>query len=136
MSDLQHVAADLGYDLRAAAWLRANVAPFGPQEPPDDPRIYNRRREDGTYPPLSSFFDAAVRAPEPSDRLPLGAPVVFPNGVHGVVVDYSTLSSQRYEIAWFDRHFWRVNRKCFDRSQFEVYTGSAADADRSPASAA
>ena len=24
---------------------------------PDDYRIYNRRREDGTYPPISGFFD-------------------------------------------------------------------------------
>lgn len=33
------------------------AAGLGVQEPPDDPRIYNRKREDGTYPPLSGFFD-------------------------------------------------------------------------------
>lgn len=29
----------------------------GPQEPPQDPRIFNRRQTDGTYRPLSEFFD-------------------------------------------------------------------------------
>jgi hypothetical protein len=33
---------------------------FGPQQPPDDPRIFNRRQVNGTYRPLSDFFDAAV----------------------------------------------------------------------------
>lgn len=75
-------------------------------------------------------------AVSPAERLPLGTPVVFPNGAQGVVTGYSALSRQRYEIAWFDRHFWRVNRRCFDRAQFALYTGSAADADRSPAPAA
>jgi hypothetical protein len=33
---------------------------MGPLEPPDDYRIYNRKQADGTYPPLSKFFDDAV----------------------------------------------------------------------------
>lgn len=37
----------------------ATAPQLGPQEPPDDYRIYNRRRPDGTFPPLSGFF--AVR---------------------------------------------------------------------------
>jgi rRNA maturation protein Nop10 len=35
-------------------------AGLGPQEPPDDPCIFNRKQADGTYPPLSKFFDDAV----------------------------------------------------------------------------
>ena len=34
---------------------------FGPQEPPQDARIYNRRRADGTYPSTLEFFDKAAR---------------------------------------------------------------------------
>ena len=30
---------------------------FGAEEPPDDPRIFNRKQEDGTYRPLSEYFD-------------------------------------------------------------------------------
>lgn len=33
----------------------------GPLEPPNDYRIFNRRRADGTFPPLSEFFEQAVR---------------------------------------------------------------------------
>ena len=33
---------------------------IGPQEPPNNPVIFNRRRPDGTFPPLSEFFDGAV----------------------------------------------------------------------------
>lgn len=91
MTDLQHVAADLDYDVRAATWL-------------------------------------AQHAPTLADRLPLGTLVVLVNGAQGVVTGYSTLSSQRYEIAWFDRRFWRVNRRCFDRAQFVVYDGAAENA--------
>ena len=29
----------------------------GPQEPPQDPRIFNRRQADGNFRPLSGFFD-------------------------------------------------------------------------------
>jgi hypothetical protein len=35
---------------------------FGPIEPPNDPRIFNHRRPDGTFPPLSEFFDKAIPA--------------------------------------------------------------------------
>jgi len=34
--------------------------PYGPQEPPQDKRIYNRRREDGTFPPLKDFFNRDI----------------------------------------------------------------------------
>lgn len=30
---------------------------FGLQEPPDDPRIFNRKQKDGTYRPISEFFE-------------------------------------------------------------------------------
>ena len=33
---------------------------FGPQEPPQDPRIFNRRQADGTFRPLAEFFDREV----------------------------------------------------------------------------
>jgi len=33
---------------------------MGPIEPPDDYRIYNCKQADGTYPPLSKFFEDAV----------------------------------------------------------------------------
>lgn len=29
----------------------------GPQEPPDDPRIFNRRQADGTFRPIKEFFE-------------------------------------------------------------------------------
>lgn len=47
--------------LRAAHAVGFTDAVIGPQEPPADYRIYNRRRPDGTFPPLSEFFDEAVR---------------------------------------------------------------------------
>ncbi len=53
-------------------------------------------------------------------RLPLATPVRFSNGVEGVIVQQSSCSSKRYEVAWFDRHFWQVRRRWFDREQFEV----------------
>lgn len=34
---------------------------YGPQEPPKDDRIFNQRHEDGTFPPLTDFFDGAAR---------------------------------------------------------------------------
>ena len=36
---------------------------MGPLDPPDDYRIYNRKQADGTYPPLSKFFDGATEQP-------------------------------------------------------------------------
>lgn len=47
--------------LRAAHAVGFPNAVIGPQEPPSDYRIFNRRRPDGTFPPLSEFFDEAVR---------------------------------------------------------------------------
>lgn len=145
MTDLQHVAADQAYEQAAAAWLRANV---GARVTVTDPDTGKPRP--GTVQEIHAGSGAvrvaidqktmhdwfSLEALTPADRLPLGAPVVFPNGVYGVVVGWSTVSCERYEIAWFDRRFWRVNRRCFDRAQFELYTGSAADADHSPAPAA
>ena len=32
---------------------------FGVQEPPNDPRIFNRIQADGTYRPLSEFFEVS-----------------------------------------------------------------------------
>lgn len=29
---------------------------LGPQEPPDDPRIFNRRQPDGSFKPMAEFF--------------------------------------------------------------------------------
>jgi hypothetical protein len=42
-----------------APWLmeEAQISYFGPQEPPQDYRIFNRRQPDGTFRPLSEFFD-------------------------------------------------------------------------------
>lgn len=41
--------------------LTPKVARFmGPLEPPADYRIFNQKQADGTYPPLSKFFDDAV----------------------------------------------------------------------------
>jgi len=34
---------------------------IGPQEPPNDYRIFNCRRADGSFPPLSEFFETAVQ---------------------------------------------------------------------------
>jgi hypothetical protein len=34
---------------------------FGPQEPPDDPRIFNRKQADGSYRPLAEFFNGDDR---------------------------------------------------------------------------
>ncbi len=33
---------------------------YVPVEPPDDYRIFNRRQPDGTFRPLSSFFDSVT----------------------------------------------------------------------------
>jgi len=35
----------------------AGVTPLGPQEPPSDPMIYNRRQADGTFRPLAGFWE-------------------------------------------------------------------------------
>ena len=32
------------------------MQPLGPQEPPQDPRIFNRRQPDGSFRPVSEFF--------------------------------------------------------------------------------
>ncbi len=40
--------------------LHELISTFGPQEPPQDYRIFNRKQADGTYRPLSEFFDSAV----------------------------------------------------------------------------
>lgn len=40
------------------AGLRLVEIVLGPQEPPSDPMIFNRRQPDGTFRPLAEFFDA------------------------------------------------------------------------------
>jgi hypothetical protein len=45
-----------------ACKARAELAPM-PFEPPNDPRIFNRRQPDGTYRPLSHFFEGAENWP-------------------------------------------------------------------------
>jgi hypothetical protein len=35
----------------------ADLPELGPQEPPNNPMIYNRKRADGTYPAFEGFFD-------------------------------------------------------------------------------
>lgn len=42
------------------AQLDALLAETGPKEPPADPRIYNRRQPDGTFPSVAAFFDQAA----------------------------------------------------------------------------
>ena len=43
---------------------------LGPQEPPEDYRIFNRRLPDGTRRPVSEFFDraATVECPDCKER--------------------------------------------------------------------
>ena len=35
---------------------------MGPQEPPEDPRIFNRRQADGSFRPLEEFWDRDLAA--------------------------------------------------------------------------
>jgi len=49
----QHKALQIVLDVASAQ----TPAEFGPQEPPQDYRIFNKRQADGTYRPLSEFFD-------------------------------------------------------------------------------
>ena len=49
-----------------ARWSCAFVAALvrlssGPQEPPQDPRIFNRRQADGTFRPLDKFFEGPTK---------------------------------------------------------------------------
>ena len=39
------------------AYNLVNSIAYGPQEPPQDYRIYNRRMPDGSFRPLAGFFD-------------------------------------------------------------------------------
>ena len=43
---------------------------FGPQEPPNDYRIYNRRRSDGSFPSVRAWFERAADALEPEPSIP------------------------------------------------------------------
>ncbi len=64
-----HIAEKLGYSsemtgnvsedtLKVLSILdRIESLIAGPQEPPADHRIYNRKQADGTYRPLTDFFD-------------------------------------------------------------------------------
>lgn len=47
---------------RAAERIEDEAAQYGPQEPPQGVRIFNRRQPDGTYRPLSEFFDTQAQA--------------------------------------------------------------------------
>lgn len=49
---------------------------FGPQEPPQDYRIWNTRQPDGTFKPLSQFFDEAVRKADEAEQDRLAAQIV------------------------------------------------------------
>lgn len=44
-----------------AELLAENHEQFGLCEPPQDYRIFNRRQPDGTFRPLSEFFDKAAK---------------------------------------------------------------------------
>lgn len=55
-------------------------------------------------------------------RLAVGTTVQLFNGVEAVICAQSSNESQRYELTWFDRHFWTVRRKWYSRSCFEVVT--------------
>lgn len=61
LEEAAQLAAMLNLSMRHARAAAIRAAGLGVQDPPDDPRIYNRKREDGSYPPLSGFFDAAKR---------------------------------------------------------------------------
>lgn len=58
---------------------------------------------------------------KPVVRVALGTPVVVvTGGIEAVICGWSTCDCNRYEIVWFDRHFWQVRRRWVARSQFEV----------------
>ena len=46
----------------------AEVTPLGPQEPPDDPMIYNRRQTDGTFRSLAGFWEREATLPAEEDE--------------------------------------------------------------------
>lgn len=64
---------------------------------------------------------------KPLERVALGTPVVVvTGGIEAVIAGHSTCDCNRYEIVWFDRHFWRVCRKWVNRSCFEVVANKTA----------
>lgn len=58
-------------------------------------------------------------APRPH-RLPLGTIVTLARGVQAVITAYSTASVNRYQVSYFDRHFWQVRHFWTDKENFEV----------------
>ncbi len=70
---------------------------MGPLEPPSDYRIFNQKQADGTYPPLSKFFDDAVAKADAGkaeiDAEPLGLPEELGTHTHisgGEVIEFGS----------------------------------------------
>ena len=129
MTDLPELADLLEYEERAAAWLQAHVEP-GADACCKACGVQYLRGElspDGLCRHCADELNAFI-----DNRLPLGTPVTLYTGVDGVIVRRSTCSSGRYLVTWFDRHFWVVQRKWYDRRAFTVgelvHTGAASSA--------
>lgn len=46
------------------------ILPLGPQEPPNDPMIYNRRQADGTFRRLVGFWEREAEMKTPTEEKP------------------------------------------------------------------
>jgi hypothetical protein len=58
MRDGWMASSDADVSMRKLGIRHNTPVALGPQEPPDDPMTFNRRQADGTFRPLSKFFDA------------------------------------------------------------------------------
>jgi len=59
--ETEKVARDAGF--WSGSWV------IGAQEPPDDPRIFNRKQKDGTHRPISEFFEPPEKGVETTAKL-------------------------------------------------------------------
>lgn len=56
---------------------------------------------------------------QPTERLPLGTPVVLANGVDAVISGHSTADCNRYRVSWFNRQIWQVQHKWIERGSLQ-----------------
>ena len=58
---------------------------LGPQEPPDDPHIFNRRQPDGTFRPISEFFEPEKQRDTMTQHTPTPWKLVNLNDCPGLI---------------------------------------------------
>lgn len=100
-------------------------------EPPQLQEYLRRHTLSGAVEKARQQYQINPVAPfQHPERVPLTTRVFLCNGVGAVICGHSTCDYTRYEVCYFNRHFWHMERRWVSRGAFEVLETKTLTSER------